>query len=83
MQMKKVTLFGKASQSNKYLSYENEDLAKSVLLFLQKHSIPIASSCKGRAACHKCKINDDLLSCDISLEEFLKEHGEKIEVDYL
>jgi Na+-transporting NADH:ubiquinone oxidoreductase subunit NqrF len=78
-----ITLYGKASDSSKYLRYTQEDLKLTVLEYLQKQDVPIASSCKGRAACHRCKINDEILACDITLEEFINNYNKKIIIDYL
>lgn len=52
--------------------------------FLMKNRIPIASSCAGAGTCKKCIINGVQLSCQISLMDFI---GDKetavVEVSYL
>lgn len=56
----------------------------SLLDFLLIKDIPIASSCQGQGACSKCIVNNNLLSCQISLKNFLKLSPlQEISISYL
>lgn len=56
----------------------------SLMNFLLSQGIPIASSCKGEGVCSKCTVNNNLLSCQISLENFLERFpNHEISVSYL
>lgn len=55
-----------------------------MLHFLRSHGITIASSCDGEGVCKKCGIQNGWLTCELTLEEFLKRQPDGIiEVDYL
>lgn len=72
--IKELTVFGLAS--NKVIKiisipeYLPEDL--TLMNFLISNGITIASSCDGVGSCHKCLINQIVLSCQITLSEFIK-----------
>lgn len=56
----------------------------SLMDFLLAYGIPIASSCQGQGVCSKCTINNNLLSCQISLKNFLKlSPCQEISISYL
>lgn len=76
-------IFGKASNKVKSLTYSQSDLDLKVLDYLIKNNLPIAYSCKSNGVCKKCVINEEVLSCGISLKDFLKMYGNTIEVSYL
>jgi len=80
---KNIQLYGKASSKSYTLPIHDQDLDKTVLVFLQDHQIPIASSCRGKMACFRCKINGEILACEFKLADFIKKFGLKIEIDYL
>ncbi len=56
----------------------------SLMEYLRSKKIPIASSCYGDGVCKRCKINGELLSCTITVEQFL-DHPDfpTIKVDYI
>mgnify|MGYP001569483212 CR=1 FL=1 len=81
--MQSISLVGVASGESKVLKYQIQNLEMSMLAFLQLNNIPIASSCGGKRVCETCTINGNILSCAITLEEFISNHGKVIEVDYL
>lgn len=62
---------------------KNKDLDKNLLAFLQEKEFPIASSCRGEMVCQKCILSTGVLSCSLTLQEFLTQHGNIVEVDYL
>lgn len=56
----------------------------SLMDFLMENKITIASSCGGAGTCKKCVVNKNLLSCQISLPEFVRDNESVIvEVAYL
>lgn len=55
-----------------------------MLQWLRKNNVTIASSCDGEGVCKKCKIQNDWLTCELSVEEFLKRQPDgMIKVSYL
>jgi uncharacterized 2Fe-2S/4Fe-4S cluster protein (DUF4445 family) len=42
--------------------------------FLRAQGIPVASSCGGDGVCRKCVVNEDVLSCQVTVEQFLSDH---------
>lgn len=87
--MKQLILYGSASQKIiKTFELENKDIDdESLLQFLMKHKIPIASSCLGEGICKKCVVtNHDkkLLACTLSLSElFSTSDSETLSFSYL
>lgn len=75
-----IILQGKASNSQKLIPVKTEDLDKSLLLFLQEHHIPIASSCRGMGSCCKCYFNETKLTCQEQVSQYL---DEVVSIDYL
>ncbi|MBP9681630.1 MAG: hypothetical protein KBD76_09510 [Bacteriovorax sp.] len=56
----------------------------SLMEFLLEQKITIASSCLGKGQCKKCLINQNILSCQISLKDFIQNQDQAIvEVSYL
>jgi Na+-transporting NADH:ubiquinone oxidoreductase subunit NqrF len=80
--LSQINLYGKASQREFKLAIKTEDLDLTVLAFLQKNQFPIASSCSGEGVCKKCIINQDTLSCKVTVAEWLT-LNKRIEVSYL
>lgn len=72
---------GKASNKTTTLRYSEKDLQTILMLFLHQNSIPIASSCRGEGVCKKCTLAG-VLSCQITLEQYIKNYGDSIEIDY-
>jgi len=75
-------LLGKASQRSYTLNVSTDDLQLNLLDFLLKNQFPIASSCSGEGICKKCVINEDILSCEVKVYEWL-EKNQPIEISYL
>lgn len=73
-----LLIMGSASQKILYqikISELNEDdLQNNVLAFLQKIPLSIASSCKGVGFCQKCMINETIISCQLTLQDFILRH---------
>lgn len=78
-----LTINGLASKNIFQVSLADSDLQKTMLNLLREKEIPIASSCRGERICHKCVINDDLLSCAITVSDFIFKHGNIVDVSYL
>ncbi len=52
--------------------------------FLRAHGIPVASSCAGDGVCRKCVVNGEVLSCQLTVEQFLKDYPSGVvEIGYL
>lgn len=79
-----VTVRGLASGKLVPVNYELSDLPLDLLTFLRAKGITIASSCDGEGVCKKCQIQEGWLTCELTLEEFLKRRADGIiEVAYL
>jgi hypothetical protein len=79
-----VIVRGLASGREYPVSYEITDLSEDMLHFLRRKGITIASSCDGEGVCKKCGIQNGWLTCELTLEEFLKRRPDGIiEVSYL
>jgi ferredoxin len=66
----------------KSVEFDDSKLELSLMDFLHQNDIPIASSCSGEGVCEKCIVNGDILSCQLSLKEFLEKFKE-VQVSYL
>jgi ferredoxin len=78
--MSVIYLIGKASNTTTELTVSSSDLNKSLLNYLQKKDIPIASSCRGVGSCCLCCFNGTKLTCQEQVSEYL---DKSIEIDYL
>jgi Na+-transporting NADH:ubiquinone oxidoreductase subunit NqrF len=79
-----IEIKGNASGRSEFISYEDLDLTEVLLTFLRKKGITIASSCDGEGVCKKCVIQNDWLTCEMTLEEFLqRQPNGQITVGYL
>lgn len=86
MGAKSIIVFGKAS--NKIVKAipiptdYRQDL--SLMDFLREKNITIASSCGGVGTCQKCTVNEHLLSCQITLKDFILNYPTLVvEISYL
>ena len=79
-----IEIKGKASGRSEFISYKDLDLTDVLLTFLRKKGITIASSCDGEGVCKKCVIQNDWLTCEMTLKEFLqRQPNGQITVGYL
>jgi Na+-transporting NADH:ubiquinone oxidoreductase subunit NqrF len=79
-----VIVRGLASGRDYPVSYDQADLKTDLLHFLRGKGVTIASSCDGEGVCKKCVIQNGWLTCELTLEEFLKRQSDGvIEVAYL
>ena len=78
--MRTIKIMGLASGSLvAELTYE--DSSETLMFFLLRNNLPIASSCAGDGVCKKCKLSDERLSCQITVGEAAS--NGKVEFDYL
>jgi Na+-transporting NADH:ubiquinone oxidoreductase subunit NqrF len=82
--MSVIQIMGLASNSSSEIHYRDLDLDKNLLRFLREKGITIASSCDGEGVCKKCSIQNDWLTCKLTLKTFLERQKDgKIFVSYL
>ena len=62
-----------------------KDIPTTTLMdFLRQHKIPVASSCFGEGVCRRCKVNETILSCQVSVQELFSAAEDcQITIDYL
>jgi uncharacterized 2Fe-2S/4Fe-4S cluster protein (DUF4445 family) len=68
-----VSLFVHGLASGKtWGPYHPTSLNQTLLDYLVSLGHPVASSCSGEGVCKKCVIQNDMLSCQYTIEEFMK-----------
>jgi Na+-transporting NADH:ubiquinone oxidoreductase subunit NqrF len=67
-----IEIQGQASGRSHFIAYDKKDLEEILLNFLRKKNVTIASSCDGEGVCKKCVIQNDWLTCKLTLKEFLQ-----------
>ncbi len=78
--MPKIIIFGRASQKDiMKIEVKPEDLDKNLMDYLRENSLPIASSCAGKGQCKHCVINGLLLSCSVTVKEFLRNSSQPLD----
>ena len=78
--MSKIIVFGRASQKDiMTIETEASDLEKNLMDFLREKGLPIASSCLGKGQCKHCIINGFLLSCSVTVKEFLRNSSQPLD----
>ena len=80
---KEITLFGESSKQQYVLKLKTENLDQILMNFLRERNIPIASSCSGEGVCRKCVVTKNILSCSLTVRDYLKNHGQLVSVSYL
>ena len=79
-----MQIHGLASGRRQELFFENHELETNLLEWLRSRGITIASSCDGEGVCKKCAIQKGWLTCEMTVNDFLKlEPQGVIEVSYL
>lgn len=82
--MQVIEIIGMASRTSRYLEYSEDDLGKNLLLWLREKCVTIASSCDGHGVCKKCAIQNELLTCELTLKTFFERFPDgKIFIGYL
>jgi Na+-transporting NADH:ubiquinone oxidoreductase subunit NqrF len=77
-----LTVRGLASNQTYSLIVKPEEKKLTLMNFLINHNFRIASSCSGEGVCKKCVVNKQIVSCQIKVEDFLKQN-DSVEIDYL
>lgn len=74
----------KGLSSGKVITLEISPKHQSIKLldFLRVSGIPIASSCRGEGICRLCVVNESILSCEVTVQEYLELHGKTIRLSY-
>jgi Na+-transporting NADH:ubiquinone oxidoreductase subunit NqrF len=67
----RIIIVGNASKTRKAISVTPEDLKQNLLKWLRQNQVTIASSCDGEGVCKKCVIQNDWLTCQMTVEDFL------------
>ena len=83
---REIIVKGLASQKIIKVIPIQDNLSTTLILmnFLIENGITIASSCSGVGSCKKCFINCTLLSCQLTLLEFIKmTPSMTVEISYL
>lgn len=79
-----IEIKGLASGQSLFINFNEEDLQQNLLIFLRSKGVTIASSCDGNGVCRKCMIQNDWLTCEMTLKEFLQRQNDKrITINYL
>jgi ferredoxin len=79
-----IILHGLASGRSQIIEVQSLDLNKTLLDFLRERDVPIASSCAGEGVCKKCVIQNEWLTCMMTVEQFLKNQADGVvHVSYL
>jgi Na+-transporting NADH:ubiquinone oxidoreductase subunit NqrF len=79
-----IKLKGLASGKTQTLTATSEELGENLLKWLRGKEITIASSCDGEGVCKKCVIQNNWLTCKLTLKDFLdSEPSGEIRVAYL
>lgn len=79
-----IEIIGQASGKVTKILLQENDLKITLLAFLRSHNVTIASSCDGDGVCKKCVIQNDWLTCKLTLESFFQcQPDGKIYVGYL
>jgi Na+-transporting NADH:ubiquinone oxidoreductase subunit NqrF len=79
-----IEIVGLASGRSDFVAYEEHELKEILLTFLRSKGITIASSCDGEGVCRKCVIQNDWMTCMMTLEDLIqRQPNKKIFVGYL
>ncbi len=79
---KELIIRGGSSQKEKIIVLEENDGPKNLMLFLASKEIPIAASCRGQGICEKCIVSDKVLSCSLSVKDYLEQYGKTVHITY-
>ena len=77
-----LNIKGLASGKNHQITVQPFELTNPHMNFLMSHSFHIASSCSGEGVCKKCIVNKTIISCQITVQDFLKV-SDTVLIDYL
>lgn len=79
-----ISIHGLASGRISSITANLEELELNLLVWLRSKGVTIASSCDGEGVCKKCSIQNDWLTCEMTVGQLLKQSpAGVIEVSYL
>lgn len=79
-----LIIFGRASKTYAQIEIKKDDLQKNLLQWLVENKVTVASSCGGHGVCKKCHIQKSWLTCQITVDQFIKlEPSLTLYFDYL
>jgi hypothetical protein len=79
-----LIVFGNASQSTvRLIDIYQDDFNKKLMDFLIENEIPVASSCSGANVCKLCSVNESIVSCQVTVKDFLDKYGNRVTLNYL
>jgi Na+-transporting NADH:ubiquinone oxidoreductase subunit NqrF len=79
-----IEILGLASGRRTIILVAPEDEEANLLQWLRQKGITIASSCDGEGVCKKCNIQNDWLTCRMTLKEFFSRQPDGVvRVSYL
>ena len=79
-----LVVYGNASQSIvKEIILKDNDLEKKLMDLLIENDIPVASSCSGANVCKLCNVNEEVISCQVTTNQFIKKFGLRVILNYL
>lgn len=79
-----IEVLGLASQTSRLVEAFEHEMDQDLLTWLRSRGVTIASSCDGEGVCKKCKIQNDWLTCELTLRDFLRRQPDgKVLVSYL
>ncbi len=77
--MPTLTVFGGAS-GKRYGPWKTPPQPILLLEFLRAQGIPVASSCAGEGVCRQCVVNENVLSCQLTVQRFLVDYPDGVVV---
>lgn len=79
-----ITLKGGSSGTKRIITFQEDEKSNVLMNFLHSKGVPIASSCRGERVCQRCIIGEqELMSCAITLGDYLTSYGSEITVSYM
>lgn len=79
-----IIIRGLASGTERKIPLSENEVSENLLNWLRKNEVLMASSCSGKGVCKKCVIQNDWVTCELTVKEFLdREPTGIIEVSYL
>ena len=80
-----IEIYGGASKKLlKSVPLKKEDQEKNLMLYVRALGFPLASSCDGDGVCHLCVVNENLISCQMTVGELQTENNvKKMTISYL
>lgn len=79
-----IEVRGLASGTSVYFNLSSEEMDENLLWWLRSKGLTIASSCGGEGVCKKCVIQNDWMTCMMTVRSFLNSAPDGvIEVSYL